>query len=440
MAGEGELVGGTGVLEDHLLELLAHNPAWLGPEAAPPWCADLSLSHEELLERTRQWKEEGGGAPGTIGTAGPPIRVMQSEELGRHLVAVRDISAGEVLLVEPPLLLSLRERSPPTCLTCFRRAVTYTCPGCGFFLCGPECGAAAHAEECSVLGRMGLGQPAPRPEEEARLAALPEEQRAQARELLQQAAMTAEQQRRLEVLRQYRLLPTVKTLLAMRRSPIMTRLVAAMQGRLFPSSARYVSNQRRVVEAVVGRLGVTNDPAFVHRVCAVWDTNGFEVPLDSGSRVVGIYPAASLLTHDCLSNSQQWFTGEGVVVVRAVTRLAAGDVVTTSYTDPQWATLLRQDHLRLSKQFTCTCTRCRDPTELGTFLGSPRCPVCGAPLLPTDPLDPHAPWSCSGSACTHTASAAQVPATLQVLPPLLLRDAHSTAITTMSPPLHKHHA
>ncbi|XP_050730534.1 SET domain-containing protein SmydA-8-like [Eriocheir sinensis] len=407
MAGEGELEAGAGVLEERLRGLLAHNPAWLGPEAAPPWCADLSLSHEELLERTRQWREEGGGV---TGPAAPPMRVVQSEELGRHLVAARDIAAGEVLLVEPPLLLSLRERSPPSCLTCFRRAITYTCPACGFFLCGPECGAAAHAEECAVLGRLGLGQPAPRPEEEVRLAALPEEQRAQARELLQQAAMTAEQQRRLEVLRQYRLVPAVTTLLAVRSSPAVAGLVTALQGHVSPSSARYAANQRRVVEAAVGRLGVTSDPASVHRVCAVWDTNGFEVPLASGSRVVGLFPAASLLTHDCRPNTQQWFTGEGVVVVRVVARVAAGDVVTTSYTDPQWATILRQDHLRLSKQFTCTCTRCRDPTELGTFLGSPRCPACGAALLPTDPLDPHAPWSCSGRACTHTASAAQVAA------------------------------
>lgn len=420
MAGEGEMVGGAGVLEEQLWRLLDHNPAWLGSEVAPLWCSDLSLTHEELLEATRQWAEKEGSSSGTTSPVVPPIRVEHNEELGRHLVAVRDIAAGEVLLVEPPLLLSLRERSPPSCLTCFRRATTYTCPACGFFLCGQECGATEHAEECSVLGRLGLGQPAPRPEEEARLAALPEEQRAQARELLQKASMTAEQQRRLEVLRQYRLVPAVRTLLVMRRNPRVAALVAALQGRVCPSSARHAANQRKVVEAAVERLGVANDSASVHRVCAVWDTNGFEVPLGSGTRVLGLFPAASLLTHDCRGNCQQWFTGRGVVVVRAVTRVAAGDVITTSYTDPQWATLLRQDHLRLSKQFTCTCVRCRDPTELGTFLGSPRCPVCGSPLLPNDPLDPRTQWSCSGPACTHTTSAAQVPA-IRPLPGSLLK-------------------
>ncbi|XP_063844940.1 uncharacterized protein LOC135091329 [Scylla paramamosain] len=208
-----------GVLEERLRGLLCHNPAWLGQDAAPPWCADLSMNHEELLERTRQWAATGGGAQGASGSATAPMRVAHNEELGRHLVAARDMAAGEVVVVEPPLLLALRERSPPSCLTCFRRATAYTCPACGFFLCGPECGAAAHAEECEVLRRLGLGQPAPRPEEEARLAALPDEQRAQAREMLQQAAATAEQQRQLEVLRQYRLVAAVRTLLVMHRSP-----------------------------------------------------------------------------------------------------------------------------------------------------------------------------------------------------------------------------
>ena len=419
-APEGGVGCEVGVLEERLRGLLSHNPSWLGQEAAPPWCADFSLSHEVLLQRTRQWAAAGSGTQGAAaggGTQGAastaaagaaPMRVVQSDELGRHLVAVRDVAAGEVVVVEPPLLLALRERSPPSCLTCFQRATAYTCPACGFFLCGPECGAAVHADECEVLRHLGLGHPATRPEEEARLASLPEEQRAQAREMLQQAAITAKQQRGLEVLRQYRLVAAVRTLLAMHRSPAVTATVAALQGRVCPSSARHTTNQRHVVEVAVGRLGVASDPALVHRVCAVWDTNGFEVPLASGTCVIGLFPVTSLLTHDCRANTQQWFTGEGVVVVRAVTRVSAGDVLTTCYTDPQWATLLRQDHLRLSKQFTCTCARCRDPTELGTFLGSPRCLTCGVPLLPTDPLDPRAPWTCSNHTCTHTASAAQV--------------------------------
>ncbi|KAG0720053.1 hypothetical protein GWK47_049271 [Chionoecetes opilio] len=146
--------GGAGVLEGCFRGLWSHNPAWLGQEAAPPWCADLSLSHEVLLERTRQWAASGEGVQRT---SSPPLRLAQSEEFGRHLVAVRAMAAGEVVMVEPPMLLALRERSPPSCLTCFRRATTYTCPACGFFLCGPECGAADHAEECEVLTASGPG-------------------------------------------------------------------------------------------------------------------------------------------------------------------------------------------------------------------------------------------------------------------------------------------
>lgn len=158
----------------------------------------------------------------------------------------------------------------------------------------------------------------------------------------------------------------------------------------------------------MGKLGMTTDANLIHRVCSVWDTNGFEVPLGWGTRVHGLYPLASLLTHDCCANTQQWFTPNGHLVLRTIQAIPSGTTLTTCYTMPQWPTLLRQDHLRISKQFTCTCHRCQDPTELGTFLGSPLCPICRSPIVSSQPLDPTALWNCHAAGCPHTATAKEV--------------------------------
>ncbi|KAG7174557.1 SET domain-containing protein SmydA-8-like 8, partial [Homarus americanus] len=410
--GSQNCVEGVRVFEEYSLHLLPHNPAWL--TTAPAWVTSLSLPHHTLLANIQKWSQELSwkthlSEEDRRGVA-PPLRVGVNQMYGRHLVAARDMRAGEVVLVEPPLLLALRAKSPPYCSRCYRRAEHFTCPGCGFFLCGVECMTESHQEECAVFRRLGLADPPQderQKEEELmceRVAAMPSEQRAQAQALLQQARKTALQQRRLDVLRQYMVQPAVRTLLTMNQSDLKRKLILSLQGNSDTGSQRYRINQKRIVDVVINQLQAATDPTLVHQVCSVWDTNGFEVPLGWGTRVHGLYPLASLLTHDCRANTQQWFTADGHLVLRAVDHIPEGSVLTTCYTDPQWATLLRQDHLRVSKQFTCTCTRCLDPTEMGTFMGSPLCQGCGGPLVSSAPLDPKSDWICH-SRCPHTATA-----------------------------------
>jgi hypothetical protein len=64
-------------------------------------------------------------------------------------------------------------------------------------------------------------------------------------------------------------------------------------------------------------------------------------------------------------------------------------------------TLKRRDHLKESKFFDCTCARCSDPTELGTYAGALKCPQCSTGVvLSTAPLDRDADWHCNNNACT----------------------------------------
>lgn len=39
-------------------------------------------------------------------------------------------------------------------------------------------------------------------------------------------------------------------------------------------------------------------------------------------------------------------------------------------------TAVRQRHLLVGKYFRCSCRRCRDPTELGTYMSSLKCAQC----------------------------------------------------------------
>ncbi len=74
--------------------------------------------------------------------------------------------------------------------------------------------------------------------------------------------------------------------------------------------------------------------------------------------------------------------------------------------------LLCRRHLLSSKYFSCRCERCRDPTELGTYLSALRCARCHHGwVLPDDPVGDDGggrvgQWSCD--ACLSAVSAERV--------------------------------
>ncbi|KAK7056559.1 hypothetical protein SK128_026282 [Halocaridina rubra] len=404
------------VFENYVLQtLLSHNPWWL--KEAPPWCSDIRLSNENMATQAKQWKNsvvtesylaELQRRESIIN----PMNISVNDSFGRHLIATRDIAPGEMLLLEPPLVLGNRPQSPPYCSKCFKRTEDFTCPSCGFYFCGSECLTEDHREECSILQNFGfaVAEREKMKEEEIlweRLTSMPHDQQEQARALLQQVHTSSALQRQYDVLQQYGLVPIIRTLIALNKSELTRNIILNLQSNVDETSQRYRINHKRLVEVLVNKLKIQADPAFLHRICSVWDTNGFEVSLAWGTRVHGLYPFASLMTHDCRANTQQWFTNDGNFVLRAVNHIPKGSLITSCYTDPQWATMIRQDHLRITKQFTCTCARCSDPTEIGTYLGSPLCPNCSGLLVPVVPLDPTTQWVCN-KGCSHTSTAKEI--------------------------------
>ena len=70
-----------------------------------------------------------------------PFKVVRAPGVGRHLVATRDISPGEIILEEPPVTGGPRQYTAPVCLGCHRPVslTGYRCPACQWPLCSEEC-------------------------------------------------------------------------------------------------------------------------------------------------------------------------------------------------------------------------------------------------------------------------------------------------------------
>lgn len=75
------------------------------------------------------------------------------------------------------------------------------------------------------------------------------------------------------------------------------------------------------------------------------------------------------------------------LILRATVKIEKGSEIYTTYTHTLNPTLLRRDHIQQSKFFDCKCSRCSDPTELGTNMSSMKCNKCDSGfIMSSDPL------------------------------------------------------
>jgi hypothetical protein len=144
------------------------------------------------------------------------------------------------------------------------------------------------------------------------------------------------------------------------------------------------------------------------KVTAILDTNSFEIRRSEGDiKMRGLYLKAAMLSHDCKPNTKHVFSGSKYTLELVSTvPIKKGEIISVTYTQTLWATLARRQHLKLSKCFDCTCARCSDPTELGTYLGAIYCSQCKksgqklkSKIISSSPLEASAPWKCE--ICSH---------------------------------------
>ncbi|XP_011636202.1 protein msta-like [Pogonomyrmex barbatus] len=301
--------------------------------------------------------------------------VNRDSSLGRHLVATRDLTSGDVILSETPLVwgpsIHVDQR---VCVGCGERCedIDARCKGCCWPVCKSDCGGLSdkrrHQLECALLARARI---------------IP----------------------RCEVLLIIRMLVLWRT--KSRRWTTLANLQSHEESR-GPGTEAHDE-----VLSIIQRLGPLLSMAsdckdILPKICGLIDVNALETAPPDGS--VAIYENASLLEHSCLANTRHSFRvddkGRPRITVYAVTSVKRGEHLTTMYTHALWSTRARREHLLATKYFACRCKRCADPTELGTHLGTFNCPCKNGLMLPNDPLNPSTDWSCN--LCPGTVTSAEV--------------------------------
>merc|ERR1719222_73561 len=122
----------------------------------------------------------------------------------------------------------------------------------------------------------------------------------------------------------------------------------------------------------------------------------FGVGLQNGARA--IFPTLLSFQHKCCPNTYMTFLPDGRLVVRASVQVKKGELVTRSLVEVMQCTPLRRIELERSFLIDCRCSRCCDPTEMGTGLGGICCPdFPGKVFLPTKPIEKVRGWSGRGA-------------------------------------------
>lgn len=73
---------------------------------------------------------------------------------------------------------------------------------------------------------------------------------------------------------------------------------------------------------------------------------------------LGVYPLAAMINHSCIPNCIQHFNDEGVIAIRTMRNIKAGEEISISYIDIAMPTWLRRKELLKSYYFHCNCDRC----------------------------------------------------------------------------------
>ncbi|XP_059479054.1 SET domain-containing protein SmydA-8-like [Neocloeon triangulifer] len=293
-----------------------------------------------------------------------PVKVAEDSVQGRYLVATKNISQGDLIFTDSPLLIGPKMVcTSPVCLGCHQlAAVDCPCPGCGWPLCSLNCASAhQHKAECRVMQEKGY---------RAKIAGTPP--------ITEYACI---------VPLRYLLMPEEKK-----------KIVQSLQSHLDfrRKTPLYAVLRNNVVGFLTQALKLEATEDDVLGVCGVMDTNAFEIRRDGGVKLRGLYPLASMMNHDCVPNTRHVFDSEDKMLVFATVDIAKGAAVTSTYTQALWATHQRRAHLKTTKCFECQCLRCSDPSELGTYLGAILCSKCNGQgkVVSTAPLDDTAPWKC----------------------------------------------
>ncbi|KFB46177.1 AGAP007779-PA-like protein [Anopheles sinensis] len=320
-------------------------------------------------------------------------KVLVCPELGRYGVAARDLKAGERLFSEAPFAVGPKLDSPPLCLECCCPVDGGEdgprCPRCGWPLC-EECGAEGveleyHRAECEVFAASRVRF---RPVDDSTAGCVQLDCITPLRVLLAREAEGGRERWEREI------------------EPMEYHDEARRD------SANWRVDENNIVAFLRNACGLAErfSAELIQRVIGILDVNAFEGRTCNGYSVRGLYPQLAIMAHNCVPNVvHSIHPSEGFrLEARVAVDVAEGEKLYTTYTYTMTGTVARQSILASSKFFTCRCTRCLDPTELGTHFSTLLCNKCSAGFITTtNPLDENAEWKCNQCAFKTSGAAVQ---------------------------------
>ncbi|XP_067613512.1 SET domain-containing protein SmydA-8 [Eurosta solidaginis] len=319
--------------------------------------------------------------------------IATNDTLGRHLRATRDIKQGEIFLREKPFIYGPKVASAPICLGCHRTLPSptssqknyYKCTRCSWPLCGVECERLPlHIDECELMAARKFN---------AKIDYDPTKEQTGMKESA------------------YCVILPLRCILLRKKNPAAFARFDQLEDHLSerietPLYKVLSANLLTFIKTIMGFSEWSDDDVL--RIAARLDTNAFEIRLAAtGQKLRAVYINAAMISHDCVSNARHTFDEQLQIIFIAKQKISKGEIIATSYTQPLKCTLMRRQHLQLAKCFQCTCARCKDPEELGTFAGAILCSKCKiGKIISTNPLDNGAIWKCQ--LCPHEIPAKQI--------------------------------
>ena len=292
--------------------------------------------------------------------------VSSAEEHGRHVIAARDIRAGEALMVTKPFSVGPRMHNPTVCcLGCHQaQGKLLACDKCGLPVCSVKCaGSITHQIECTLISnsraKAEAGSPAPAPG--------------------------------IMVVTPLRIIGLKFT------KPDLYETALSMESNIATLKRRQVWKylDTHVVQPILALQleGITAD--IVERTVGIILTNAFEV-MAKGCLLFGLFFEPAMMNHHCVGNTRLMLDSSNLMTVLASQQIKKGKPIKFNYGRALDTTTTRQGHLLENKYFSCQCERCLDPTELGSHVSSLKCreDKCEGATVPKDPMCVKGDWIC----------------------------------------------
>jgi len=300
-----------------------------------------------------------------------PYKIEKSAELGRYLVASRDLKEGEILFEESPLVVGPVTVTTPVCLDCYAPVDgSFCCRKSGWPLCGPTCEKAVAKNPEVVIPHQTEGR--------------------------------FEIENYGEACYLYEGIGALRALMTQKTAPSKYKKILSLESHLERRRGQpeWKRAQDNVVDVLKKTLGVMVFEALcpqldfsdetIQKIVGIFDTNAIEIRL-AASEVMALYEMACMLEHNCTPNIRMNFDEKYNITVRAGRDIRKGEHLSIMYTHSLWGTSARRDHLSTAKKFWCACPRCADPTEFGTHFSTLKRE--GHCLTQKNPLDPACPWT-----------------------------------------------